>query len=247
MAVLSLSARPRLYAGPHGNHNLVHVYAALGVKRLGQRNAFIEPLGQSVTVNSANARPLRKRVCHPVKSEVSAIAAIILLIGAGSPTAIFWAVTAVIVNPLQSVIRRAFAHIGKKILKHLPTVANQNAAPAVMMKRRIFGILASLTHGKPRLVNARSGMPMREVVGAHMSGTSAGLPPALTSAGNDFSSSEVACTNGLDCAAITLTNPISARVFMLLHNSQIAKALSSQIHQFSHKRGVALNGAGVKV
>jgi hypothetical protein len=74
----------------------------------------------------------------------------------GSPTTVVWFVIAIIVDTINR-MRGTWlsAHIGKKIAKDMPTLADLNAAAAVVFEPWIIRISASGTHGNPRTIFRR--------------------------------------------------------------------------------------------
>lgn len=87
----------------------------------------------------------------------------------GRPSAITRLIVAAVVDALQGVEWRRFrAHVGKEVVKALPTFADGNAAPAISWVLRSFGILAALLHGAPRPVFRRVAFAMRRIPGCHL-------------------------------------------------------------------------------
>ncbi len=86
-----------------------------------------------------------------------------------SPTAVGGLVVPVIVDAVQRSVRRALAHVGKKIVEQLPRLAKGYAFSAVMLPAIVFRVGASLDHGGPRTVSFRHAvfprMPVSKMIG----------------------------------------------------------------------------------
>jgi hypothetical protein len=69
-----------------------------------------------------------------------------------NPPAVVRVVARVVVDPVKRCFFWAFAHVGQKVLKVSPALANRNAAPAVSFEIEVVGISASLLHAVPGLI-----------------------------------------------------------------------------------------------
>lgn len=66
------------------------------------------------------------------------------------PSAIFWRVVAVVVYAIKRHSIRPWPHVGKKVLKLGPAIADRYTSAAIVLKLFAFWIVAALAHGYPR-------------------------------------------------------------------------------------------------
>jgi hypothetical protein len=99
-----------------------------------------------------------------VKQYKNVVPAIALLLFVCRPPAILWRVVSVYVNSVNGMIFGwLFAHVGKKVFKLCPPVANRYSTPAVMSPRIAFGVLASVFDFVPSFVLWRFCQSMRSI------------------------------------------------------------------------------------
>lgn len=65
------------------------------------------------------------------------------------PAAIARLIITVVVDPINRGAFRPLTHIGKKVLKNLPSRSNGNAAPSIIVKRRVLGVATPISHRRP--------------------------------------------------------------------------------------------------
>ena len=90
------------------------------------------------------------------------------LLGSCRPAAVSGFVSSIIVNPVNGQVRRGLAHVGEKIFKSQPSLADRNPSSAVVFVACASGPLATLNHASPDSIGARwsdsfsTGMPVFE-------------------------------------------------------------------------------------
>lgn len=80
------------------------------------------------------------------------VAAMGVLFRASSPTAIPRLIVAIVVKAVDCLSFGPFAHVGKKILERAPSVAHDDAAPAIPSVFFICGVVTPLHHVPPAIV-----------------------------------------------------------------------------------------------
>ena len=90
------------------------------------------------------------------KSVVSLVATLVML---GGPSAVFGAVSGVIVNALKGKSVRV-THVGVEVFKFQPPIAHGNAARSVPLEGCAIGVCAALHHSVPGAVNTGMSFPV---------------------------------------------------------------------------------------
>lgn len=110
---------------------------------------------QRVDMDVQTLRPLHSGQRQSVMRNANVGLPVVRLLFTGRPAAILGAVGAVIVNAIQRVAGWAFAHIGHKVFKSVPSLADVNSALPIAVKRRITRVVASLLNCLPQNVCGR--------------------------------------------------------------------------------------------
>lgn len=102
-------------------------------------------------------RPFSYRMSHAIVSDCVGTSPVICLFGFGRPTAIFRAIVAIVINPINRVIRRgAESHICKEVLKGVtPALANRDASSSIPFVSNAIRVLAARLHALPGMVFSR--------------------------------------------------------------------------------------------
>ena len=80
-------------------------------------------------------------------------APVVGLFGPCRPAAIFGFITSIVIDSVDGHSRRRFAHVGKKVLKCKPTVADSDTPAPITRKTFVFRIPASLEHAQPAIID----------------------------------------------------------------------------------------------
>lgn len=83
-----------------------------------------------------------------------------LLLFARPPRAIGFAVTEIVVQPVERQSSRSFAHVFQKVFKFFPLTAYADSATAIIRKSGIVRIKTALNHCLPNLIGFGSAHPM---------------------------------------------------------------------------------------
>jgi hypothetical protein len=79
------------------------------------------------------------------------------LFGLSRPTTIAGLVISVIVNSIQRKLgRRTLSHVGKKVLKLMPSLTDSNASSAIAVEPRLVRVFAAIEHVAPSVVGGRA-------------------------------------------------------------------------------------------
>ena len=108
--------------------------------------------------SSANAKkfsPLRNAFLLPLEFQDDVAFGIPLLRLDACPSTVFWRVAKAAINSIYRASIRAFTHIGKKISKIEPLLADKNAFGSVVAILSVTGVRASPHHVDPRRVRWR--------------------------------------------------------------------------------------------
>lgn len=109
-----------------------------------------QPVANRLCVDPEPDRPILNTQSFVVESNESIVPVITALHVAGCPVAILRLINSVIILALNGMLRRwTRAHVGKKILKLHPLLAESYAAIAVVMARRIVRVPCSLLDAMP--------------------------------------------------------------------------------------------------
>jgi hypothetical protein len=117
-----------------------------------QRISFVESGQQSVDVDAGFFRPLPRSQRNAIVCNSDIGFSVVRLFFTGRPSAIFWAIRTVVINPIKRCSRRSFAHVLNKICKRRPSFANVNSSRTVPFVSGAFGVVATLLNGLPNSV-----------------------------------------------------------------------------------------------
>ena len=81
------------------------------------------------------------------------VSPIVVLLLAGSPTAVVGSVVALVVDPIQATTLWSWSHILVEVLELSPPLANSNPPTTVIMVVFALRVVATLQHHSPRLVD----------------------------------------------------------------------------------------------
>lgn len=125
-------------------------------------NLFYKPLifsnaARYPAISSAKRNILRltnifKQHFVAFKDYISISASITRLLSPRRPSAILFAVPAIVVNPIQRSTSWSAAHVGKKTLVRGPLFAIGNSSSAVVFPLRSIGVVTPTLHGRPNSV-----------------------------------------------------------------------------------------------
>ena len=152
-------------------------------------------------------RPFADGFCNAVVGCKLCAASIGNLLQFGCPPAIFWAVWAVIVNSVNRVLLAwRLSHVGNKVLKRLPSIANVNPSAAILRVVHGLRVFAPVFHARPNAVDLRT----RKAVGFWSA------PLALLRSAPPFCIAQVRPSANLLGTAIADTQPLcnAWRVFI---------------------------------
>lgn len=108
---------------------------------------------QRVDMNVQTLRPLHSGQRQSVVCNANVYLSVIRLLFSSRPTAVFWAIRAVVVNAIQRVSKRRLAYVSQKIFKIVPSFAQINASLSIPIKSSVFWVIAPLFYGLPQNVN----------------------------------------------------------------------------------------------
>lgn len=161
-----------------------------------------------------------------------------------SPLAVFRAVRTIVINSLNTVTRWSFrfwSHVGKKVFKRGPSVANGYATtPVVWIGLGCF-LQTTFAHSKPRIIFRRTGFTSA-CYAVNRTAFSNCCSASLASAGNRVSTSDAFNHNfffGSTMAAINSKNPLARLGFANSFGVCIANL-------YKHDRTLTRMGAGTQ-
>lgn len=135
------------------------------IKNFFGRQVFRKPKKQGVAMDASAFGPLGNGQRFAVMRKSNVAKPIVGLLFARCPTTVFGTVRAIVVNALKSHAWRPFAHIGNKVCKIQPSVANSNAAPAITVVMRCASVKAPLLDVLPAHINRAARFAMEFVHG----------------------------------------------------------------------------------
>ena len=153
-----------------------------------------------------------------------------------SPNAVIRGVTFVIINPFEGkIVRRSIPHIGIKVFKFHPSLANFNTSAAIVRPVFCSFVRAPLLHILPKIpLSFYFSSPCKAVSGAALRS----LLVSKASAARAFAISQGRAFNGLLCAAITAAKPFPFS--KIGQRNPSAKALISDVFKFRHTHSLQL-------
>lgn len=117
--------------------------------------AVAKPLNECVLLHADGPSPLRDRQRLAVKRDPRIASSVAVLLVHGRPSAIRRRVTGVVLDSIQRKAVRPLSHIGQKVFKGQPPLANRDASSAVVGVIPVVRIKAPLFHSRPRFVGRR--------------------------------------------------------------------------------------------
>lgn len=117
---------------------------------------FVSPApNDRISWNIKLARPLSKRICFAAISKVYIVAAIVTLLNAICPFAVFRGIRTIVINAFNRTAKWTLSHIGKKVIEPLPRAANVDTPRAVIFIPVISRICAPSQHTRPDAISFR--------------------------------------------------------------------------------------------
>lgn len=117
------------------------------------RDAAPQPFHDDIGANASGARPISRDHTHPHESDPAVVVPVPTLLAPWNPTAILRRVVAVVVSAVKGISRRARPHVFAEVVKTsashrglAPSLTNRDASPAIAMKVRASGDIASPEH-----------------------------------------------------------------------------------------------------
>jgi hypothetical protein len=164
---------------------------------------------------------------------------IFVLLRIGRPTAIAWRVISVVVDAVKREFGGFFAHVGEKMLKIvMPSVANCDAAAAVVLKTFCIRVVAATEHLRPRAISCG---PFSADCVAVFEVQRLGVLKQKTATGLCVVAFQVACADVRFSAARASAPPVDNRNARRTavsmgnsKNSQTIKMLTCEVFQFGH-------------
>lgn len=145
------------------------------------------------------------------------------------PSAVFWAIRAVIVDAIYGVVRsRRLTHVGIKVFKGCPALTHKNVAPTILRVMHCGWILAPVFHARPNPVDLGSRKPVcfwRTAL-------------ALLHDATTLRIAQVRATPNLLCSAVANAKPLCNPWLISIRapkNQPFAKTLASQVNEFAHR------------
>ena len=198
-------------------------------------HAFINSGVDNVAANAELARPLGDGLRHAIYGNAPVCSSVVGLFCARGPSAIVFAVVAVIVFALKRAALRSWANIDGELCKRFePLFADGDAAPAVVRKPLVGGVCASGEHclpGPPKARHATTGKRMVPALPHKIAIDLARLSPK-TAAATRFKAHQGRGFDNLGVSAITKTKPLGAVlpiIFRPLLNDESANSLPCQV------------------
>lgn len=106
-------------------------------------------------VNPYNLSPFGNWPSFSVMRPVGIVASVPMLLNISSPAAILRAVISIIVDSFKTQSVWAMTHVGKKVFKTQPSIADFYSAPSVVRPTRHIWVPASCQHSSPNSVSFR--------------------------------------------------------------------------------------------
>jgi len=126
----------------------------------GQWPAAFESERQRGWRDANSRRPCFEHHRFAIEGDEPCAGTIAGLLTSGGPSAVFWRVVAIVVDPVDRAVCWLGAHVCQKVFKALrptPSVADLNAAPTVSVEKPIGGVAASVLHSRPNAIGRAFG------------------------------------------------------------------------------------------
>jgi len=95
------------------------------------RKASVITATNGHVVYASSVGPLSKRQCFAIKGYQLVTPAVVTLLFAGGPAAVFRRVVSIVIGSLQGIALRARTHVGQKLAKYGPSVTDFDTPPTV--------------------------------------------------------------------------------------------------------------------
>lgn len=114
---------------------------------------------KGVATYPCDSRPFCECARDAIKGDYQRFLSIVGLFCRSGPAAILWTVIAIVINAIKRVGRSwSRSHVGKKLLKAMPPLADLDAAPTVPGIACVLGVRAARLHALPYMIFC-GGMP----------------------------------------------------------------------------------------
>ncbi len=121
----------------------------------------VKAIPQCLVCDAEFTRPFREALSSAIETKVTSVASIAGLLRLRSPTAIFWIITKIIVDPVNRVfVGRTKPHVYKEGDKAIPPFADSDPPSAVIGVDVGCRAVASLSHGVPCNILRRMDLPV---------------------------------------------------------------------------------------
>jgi hypothetical protein len=149
----------------NASHSFGSWLAALNEPFTLRQSLLIAPVGISI-LDAVKGRPFCKAFRNAINFYLDVAGSVVGLFFSSGPSAIFFAIPKVIINPLQSHAVWTRTHVINKALEVMPTVAQGYAASSVSVKKPAFGVQASGFHVHPYSIGfgAIETVPIKTIV-----------------------------------------------------------------------------------
>lgn len=198
---------------------------------------MLQPVGQRALRNAEHPGPLRDRSRLSAKLDEAIVGFVVRLLDSSRPSTIAGLVALAVVQTVNACPNGLLPHVGKKLVKRQPSVANRYSRPTVLGVRLVLRIGASLGHSGPRVIGRAQSTAGRMTV-LRASGrrrvrpqASAGLRPPIP---------EHNTVDHLRGPAFAQTEPLRATRFGVcdpLNDGPTTNTCSRQINR-AHKRNI---------
>jgi hypothetical protein len=142
-----------------------------------------------------------------------------------NPAAICRFVIPIWVNAIQFLFaERTFAHIGQEVLKIIPSCADGNSSPTVVVKASIRGNKATLAHVHPNFVDGIIRSPVTHTLLTQHR-------PSKTSATSSVTGLQISCSDTSRASAGTKASPSCSPAFItgsLFKDGELTESLPNQ-------------------
>lgn len=129
-------------------------------KHFFNRQSFAISQKKCIDVDAKPLRPLHCGQRHSVMRDANINESVVSLFLAGRPSAIFWAIRAIIIDTVKRISQRPIANVSQKVFENVPPLTYINAAPSITRERSVFGVVASLFDCLPQNINGSFGFAM---------------------------------------------------------------------------------------
>lgn len=211
------------------------------------RPATFQAPENRLVVHASSSAPFSESKGFPIKSNSAVIPAVVVLLDPSSPSTVAWLIVAKSIDSIKSQANRAFAHVCKKVLELVPSLANSNTSLTIFKIRRTGFVETATHHARPDVVG--SGVALS--VGCISIDTD--LPFLFDVPAPAGGGTSIPKALGADLAflpAVAFTQEQCAAKFVRSvapNNDETAKTLSSQVNKWRHELIMPCVANGVNI